>query len=476
MFELELKKTIRNYNNITMNTFENISPFDYRYYGRNKSKDVLAKYLSEEAYVRSLARVEAALTQTLADKGVCSQDIAKEVTKACEQVTADEMYAEEDRIKHDIRGLANSIRKRVSDKAKPYVHFSSTSFDIVNTANMLRYKEFTQDVLIPKLLELEKAWIDLARREKYTLQVGRTHGQHAEPITFGFTIAEYVDRLGNRIAEFQDKHTKLRGKMSGAVGAYNASSLLIDNPLEFEKLVMQKLNMEPTLHSTQIVTPEPILDLIHATVSCFGVLANFADDMRQLQRTEIGEVGEHFASDQVGSSTMPQKKNPINFENVKSFWKEIMPRINTLYMDQISEHQRDLTNSASARFIPEIFAGLYLSTERLIRVSSKLQVDKEAMLRNFNLHKDLIAAEPLYILLGAHNHPDAHETVKQLTLKARDKKVALQDIAMNEASLEPYFDKFTAKQKEIILHPETYTGIASKKVDDVCNFWEEKLR
>jgi adenylosuccinate lyase len=458
------------------NLFENISPFDYRYYGRSKAKEVLVKYLSEEAYAGYRAKVEAALAQALADKGVCSREIADEISKACETITADEIYKEEDRIKHDIRGLANSIRAKVSDKAKPYVHFSSTSYDIVDPANMIRYKEFVSEVLIPKLLELEKIWIELSEREKNTIQVGRTHGQHAEPITFGFTMAEYVDRLGNRIVELNDKYPKLRGKMSGAVGSYNASSLLVGDPLDFERTVMAKLGLKPALYSNQIVTPEPILDLVHAAVSCFGVLANFADDMRNLQRTEIGEVGEFFGTDQVGSSTMPQKKNPINFENVKSFWKQIMPRIVTVYMDQISEHQRDLTNSASARFIPEIFAGLYLTVSRLIRVSKNLQVDTERMMANFNLHKDLLAAEPLYMLLAAYDHPDAHSAVKKLAMQARTEKKPLQELALADKALAQYINQFKPEQREIIMHPETYLGLAPKKAQLVCDFWRKELK
>src|SRR6266481_1149146 len=102
--------------------------------------------------------------------------------------------------------------------------------------------------------------------------------------------------------------------------------------------------------------PEGWTDLAHGCVTALGVMANLADDMRQLQRTEIGEVAESFAAEQVGSSTMPHKRNPVSFENVKSIWKAMAPRVLTTYLDQISEHHRDLTNSASQRFLGEILA------------------------------------------------------------------------------------------------------------------------
>ena len=399
--------------------FDNISPLDYRYYGRDeKIKEKLKPYLSEEGAVKYLAKVEAALTKTLAKKGVCSKAIADEVERASKQVTSQEVYVEEDRIKHNIRALANSIRKRVSDKAKPYVHFTSTSHDIICTSDAARFKDFSDEVLIPALVNLERTLIYLCLREKDTLQIGRTHGQHAEPITFGFAIAQYVSRLGTRIKAIQKTANNLRGKMAGAVGAYNASSLFFEDPEDFENEVLGELKLKPSPISTQVVEAEYMADFIHAVVSCFGVLANLADDMRHLQRSEIGEVGEYFEAKQVGSSTMPHKRNPINFENVKSMWKEFMPRMNTLYMDQICEHQRDLTNSASARFVPEILAGLYVSVTRLNKTMSKLVVDKDNLQKNFDMNKEMITAEPAYILLAAHNHPDAHEYVRELTLKA----------------------------------------------------------
>src|SRR3989338_4948413 len=333
-----------------LNIFDAISPLDFRYYGRNKKIfEKLQPYLSEAAFVEYALKAEAALARTLAKNRVCTQKIADEIENACRHVTAEQVYAEEDRIKHNIRALANSIRNKVSDEAKPFVHFTATSYDIIATADAARHKDFANNVLIPELLKLESTLINLALREKNTLQIGRTHGQHAEPITFGFAIAQYVSRLGSSILKIKKTANNLRGKMAGAVGAYNASSLFFSSPKKFEEEAMDEIGLKPSPISTQIVEPEFMVDYLNSVVSAFGILANLADDMRHLQRNEIAEVGEFFEAKQVGSSTMPQKRNPINFENVKSMWKEFMPRMATIYMDQISEHQRDLTNSASMR-------------------------------------------------------------------------------------------------------------------------------
>ncbi|MBI2529643.1 MAG: adenylosuccinate lyase [Candidatus Diapherotrites archaeon] len=459
-----------------MDLFDSVSPLDYRYYGREDSLvKELGQYFSENARIKYQARVEAALANALAKKGICSEKIAKEISEAAEKVSAEEVYAEEDRIKHDVRALANCIRAKVSGEAKPFVHFSATSYDIIDSANALRYKEATERVVLPALKELEKSLIELALNEKSTLQIGRTHGQHAEPITFGFALAEYVDRLGNRIKAIGHAKDSIVGKFSGAVGAHNAASLFFDKPLEFEAAVLHELGLKAALHSTQIVAPEPVVDLAHAAVSAFSVLANFADDMRNLQRSEIAEVAEQFSGKQVGSSTMPHKRNPINFENVKSLYKEFMPRMNTVYLDQISEHQRDLTNSASSRFMPELFVALIICAKRLNKVCKGMVVDKASMHKNFMQSRNLLVAEPLYILLAYYGHADAHEYVRELTLKAKQTEKSLWELAMADNSIREYVNKFTPKQKGTLSNPEQYVGIAEKKTEGICEHWSKEL-
>jgi adenylosuccinate lyase len=460
-----------------INLFDTISPLDFRYYGRNeKIKQKLQPYLSETAFVKYSAKVEAALTRTLAKNNICSKKIADEVESASKQVSPEEVYQEEDRIKHNIRALVNAIRDKVSVEAKPYVHMSATSFDIFNTAEAVRYKEFTNNVLLPELIKFEKTLINLSLREKNTIQVGRTHGQHAVPLTFGFAVSQFVSRLGHSILKIKRSANNLRGKISGAVGAYNTYSLFFKDPEKFEEQVLSELDLKPSPISTQVVEAEYLVTYINSVIEAFGILANLSDDMRNLQRSEIAEIGEQFEKKQVGSSTMPQKRNPINFENVKSMWKEFMPRIITVYSDQISEHQRDLTNSASSRFIPEILAGFFTSVVRLDKTMSKLVVDKKNLQKNFNMNKDLIIAEPLYIILAALGHPDAHEAVRELTLKAQSSNKPMTGLLKNEKSLQQYLKKFSKKQLEIINNPEKYTGIASEKTQSVCNFWKKQLK
>ncbi len=228
-------------------------------------------------------------------------------------------------------------------------------------------------------------------------------------------------------------------------------------------------------YSTQIVEAEFLTDYIHALISTFGVLANLADDMRHLQRTEIAEVGEAFESEQVGSSTMPHKRNPWNFENVKSMWKAFAPRMQTVYADQISEHQRDLSNSASGRFLSEVVVALVSTVKRLHRVMSRLVTDSERMQKNFAMTADMIAAEPAYILLAAAGHPDAHEAVRKLTLEAQRTAQPFVELLESSAELASYLQEFTESQRALLRDPSLYTGIAAEKTVQVCQMWEERL-
>jgi adenylosuccinate lyase len=305
--------------------------------------------------------------------------------------------------------------------------------------------------------------------------MGRTHGQHAVPITFGFAMSQYISRLGGRWEAMRAAGENLRGKIAGAVGAYNASSLFFSDPIDFEQDVLAELGVKPSPISTQIVQAEFLTDYIHTVVSAFGVLANLADDLRHLQRSEIAEVSEAFDANQVGSSTMPHKRNPWNFEHVKSMWKEFMPRMTTLYLDQISEHQRDLTNSASGRFVPEVVVGYVACLQRLIRILKKLRVDPEHLQANINASKEMVIAEPLYILLAYHGHPDAHEAVRKLTLLSQQTGRTIRELLPEQTELQPYLKEFTKEQMGILNCPESYTGMAVQKTEIICKEWEERL-
>jgi adenylosuccinate lyase len=252
--------------------------------------------------------------------------------------------------------------------------------------------------------------------------------------------------------------------------------LLSTSPRALEKRFLKSLGLDPRPMSTQIVEPEPWTDLAHACITALGVMANLADDMRQLQRTEISEVAESFAADQVGSSTMPHKRNPVSFENVKSIWKAMAPRIITTYMDQISEHQRDLTNSASQRFLGEILAATTYAAGRLAESLENMRVDHDRLKTNLTMSRGAIAAEPLYVLLAKYGHPDAHEAVRKLTLEAERAGRSVLEVAAQDDELRGFLKRFTPAERRTLERPEDYLGIAPEVTRSVTALWREKLK
>jgi adenylosuccinate lyase len=453
----------------TRDIFENLSPLDHRYWIANKEIfDALSSILSEKAQVRWCARVEAALLVThLELRGRSDPGLFSSIEAAAEAIEPAAVYEEEEITRHNIRALVNVFQRKVPSDVASLVHLGATSVDILDTAKSLSLKEASRRVVLPLLARVELELCRLATDEAETAQVGRTHGQHAVPLTFGFAMAEYASRLGKCLLRADSLASDLRGKLAGAVGSYNALSMSYPDPEAVERRFLARLGLEPSEHSTQLVEPEYALRLLLELNAAFGVLANLADDLRNLQRTEIGEVRESFAQGQVGSSTMPQKRNPWNSEHVKSLWKAFSPRVATFYMDQISEHQRDLTNSASERFVPEYLAGLSAAANRMLSVLEGLAVDRERMASNLMMTGGAVLAEPAYILLAESGEADAHEKMRRITLLCEREGLPLKEALAREGSLAPLTERLEALgvpgARSFFEEPQLYRGKAPER-------------
>jgi len=438
--------------------FQNISPLDHRYSISEEALfNALLPWISEEASVKACVKAEIALVIAhLSVRGSLTPALRAELEKAGDEVDPAEVYAEEEKTRHNIRALVNVLKKKVPGTLAPLVHLGATSVDILDTSLSWRIRGVTREVLLPELKKLELLLCDFAEREAETPQVGRTHGQHAVPITVGFAMAEYVSRLGKSILEIERLQKNLKGKLAGAVGAYNATAMIVKDPEELERLYLAELGLEPSEHSTQLVEPEYLLRLLLEFNTAFGIIANLADDLRNLQRSEIGELREGFAAEQVGSSTMPQKRNPWNSEHVKSLWKAFMPRVLTFFMDQISEHQRDLSNSASQRFIADYIAGFALAVSRMAQVIQGLGVDRERLSSNLKTGSGgALLAEPAYILLAESGISDAHEVIRKITLTMEKKNISFAEALAEEKET---LSRIAAKMIELGLIPSDQKG------------------
>jgi len=172
---------------------------------------------------------------------------------------------------------------------------------------------------------------------------------------------------------------------------------------------------------------------------------------------------------------MPHKVNPKDFENVKSLWKAYMPRFLTVLMDQISEHQRDLTNSASLRFLAEFFAALDYAVYRTTKVVRVLEVDRQRLMKNIEMTRDSIIAEPLYILLGLHGCPDPYDWSKKLINQSHTTGRKMTELMEEQPELREYFAKLTPEERNLINHPELYIGNAEQVALETCDYWQKKI-
>jgi adenylosuccinate lyase len=461
--------------------FRNISPLDHRYALSDRSLfEELSRYFSEHAAVKYFVEVECALVRAHLDEQKADATLAQSLHGLSDRIPAAEVYTEEEKTRHNIRALVNVMKRYVPDALKPLVHLGATSVDILDTSQALRVRDGIRSLVLPRLIALQNLLCNLAQEHASTAQVGRTHGQFAVPVTLGFMFAEYVSRLGKSIIAIETHVADLRGKIAGAVGAYNATSMLYADPIGFEARVLGYIGLKPSDHSTQMVEPEYLLRVLTEINTAFGVIANLADDLRHLQRSEIDEVREYFSPDQVGSSTMPQKRNPWNAEHVKSLWKAFAPRVITFYMDQISEHQRDLSNSASGRFVMDYLAGFVHAVVRMTKILEGLTVNKDQLAANLDKGGAGVLAEPAYIILSQQGEADAHETIRRLTLAADQQKVPFLTVLKADQGVWAKLSKGLAElgqmpPEQFFAAPANYCGKAPEKAKGLAAYWLEEM-
>ncbi len=461
-------------NNLT--PFDFISPIDTRYYGADPTVfQALHPYLSDKATLQYQLKVEQAIVAVLEQNGVAPNGTSEHVARAVETIEFAEVFEEDQRIHHDIRAIVNCIQRRLPMQYRGYVHLFATSYDVRDSARSLLLRDVTAHVLFPALRQLVGRIAKLAERSADVVQIGRTHGRHAEPITVGYWLANYVERLGERTEKLVHAAANLRGKFSGAVGAHNALGLRWTDPALVERQMLERLGLRPSdcATSSQIVHPEYVCDYMHSIVSTFSVLANLADDARHLMRSELDELAPRD-TDTVQSSTMPHKVNPRDYENVKSLWKAFMPRMITYYSDQISEHQRDLTNSASGRFTNELIAGFYYAVIRLDAAMGSVEINGEAVRRNLEASKEWTLAEPLYIALALSGHSDPYETVRGLFRRAREHSVGLRTF-LNRPEGQAILDEISPAYLIKVLEPSEYLGDAPERTRFTCDQWTLRL-
>lgn len=447
-----------------------VCPLDYRY-GRDRMKAVF----SDEGRIEYQMRVEAALAKAHASVGTISKDDAEEIARVASLKVVDlsRIKEIEKDTNHDLMAMVRAMTEQCKGDAGKYVHLGATSNDIVDTATALQIRD-ALDIIGEDLDELLYTFAKLAKKERNTLEIGRTHAQFAIPITFGFKISGYIAEMLRHRERLIEAYPRVcAGKMAGAVGTGAALGKKFN---EIQITVMKDLGLTYEPSATQVVGRDRYTELICLMANIATSLERYGTEVRNLQRSEIGEVSEPFdAEKQVGSSTMAQKRNPINSENVTGLARIVRGFVIPTFENQVLWHERDLSNSSAERFtLPHVFVILDEMFVKMDKVFSGLEIHADRMLKNIESARGLIMAEPVMMKLTEKGmgRQDAHEIVREASMRAVEENIDLEKALLDRKEVT---DLLSAAELNSVMDPANYTGASKEITDKMVSAAEEVL-
>lgn len=425
-------------------------------------KTPIADIFTEEKQLELQLLVERKLAEVNADYGKIPQEAAKEIDQfvRIEKIPLERVKEIEKETQHDLYSVVLAATE-VCPNYGEYIHVGATSSDIQDTVTALQLQE-AKNILLEHIDELILKLIDLAKEYRDLVCIGRTHGVHAIPITYGFKFANFLNEL--YITRENLMETAIYGKLSGAVGTYAAYGTN-----EIEKEVMQRLGLKSSLITTQVVTRVIYFYYISAVIAVDAVLDKLARELRNLERTEIGEIVEVFGEKQIGSSTMPQKQNPWKLERIcgiARFLRSLLPAA----IENVSlEHERDMSNSSVERIVlPQLITLTDFSLLEMKKILDGVKIRKDNVSRNLFLLNGRQCSENLLIkLTTSTGRQEAHKILRDLTRK--------DDFTKGVKSHPQIKSLFNEKEIDEILDPLSYIGLAPELVDLVVETVEKKL-
>lgn len=351
---------------------------------------------SREAKYRRWLEVELAICRAHAEAGtIPAEDLQVIEARAGFQLARCDELEQETR--HDLVAFVRNLEENVNaggSAAGRWIHYGVTSYDVIDTALGMMLRD-SCDVLLASLDRLDAEMVRLSREHADTPEIGRTHGIHAEPITFGFKVANWRAELRRNRRRLQTLREEVAvGKVSGAVGIHAHT----DPPLEAR--VMEMLGLRPDEASTQIVNRDRHAAFLNGLALLGAGLERVATELRNLQRTEILEVQEAFATGQTGSSAMPHKRNPWNSETICGLARLLRANAHAMLESVATWHERDLTNSSLERIVlPDSCHLADFLLNRLTKILQGLQVFADRMAMNLRKMGDLVFSEHLMVAL-----------------------------------------------------------------------------
>jgi 3-carboxy-cis,cis-muconate cycloisomerase len=424
----------------------------------------MRKVWSDETTIQKWLNVEAALARAEAKLGIIPQKHAREITRKArvELIDMEEMKRQLFHTHHPIMPLIRCFQKACSPGAGEFIHWGATTQDIMDTGAVLQLRD-ANDLIVRDLKETYRLLARIAKKYKNTVQAGRTHGQHALPITFGYKVAVWAAEIKRHLQRIKEITPRVfQGQFAGAVGTLAS----IGAPgFKLQNLMFADLGLavpEIAWH----VARDTMAEIVFVYAMIGSTLTQVCNEIVGLQRTEVAEVEEPFHMGKVGSSTMPHKRNPMMSEGVIALSKLIHAQVGPALADMIAENERDQRGwMAEWSFLPEtccLLSGMLFWTNKVL---DGLIVYPENMTRNLDALHGLLLSENVMLKLGEKiGRQAAHKVVYELSMEAFEKRIPLKALLLKDKRVNKYL---TEKQIDQLLDPTKYTGLAAKFVDRV---------
>jgi 3-carboxy-cis,cis-muconate cycloisomerase len=426
--------------------------------------EAMRRIFSDENVVQKWLDVEAALAKVEAELGVIPERAAAEICRKSkvEYYDLDSMKREMDRTSHPIVPLLRAIKDVCEGDAGEFVHWGATTQDIMDTGTVLQIREALDEIEpnLRKMIELAGA---LARNHRSTVMAGRSHGQQALPITFGFKVAGWAAELGRNLERFaQMRKRVLIGQFSGAVGTLAA--LGKDGDAVQSRLMAELglINPPITWHTSR----DAMADITCTLAICVATIGKIAHEIYSLQKTEVAELEEPFSTGKVGSSTMPHKRNPPTCEGIVAIARIVRGIVPMAIEGVMAEHERDkVVLQVEREYISRLFSMTDAAVKKMNYVLGGLTVRPANMRRNLDIQKGLLMSEPVMMALGHKlGRQMAHELVYEICMDAFTQAEPLRDALLKHPEIA---SRISETELDAMLDPSSYLGMAETFVDRV---------
>jgi len=440
-----------------------ILPIDSGRYGSAEIKQIF----EETKRLQYQLDFEAAVAESQAQIGMIPIDASKEILRGAKsgKVSLQRVKELEAISEHDTAALVEALSEQCSDKAKPWVHYGLTSNDVVDTCTSMQVKD-AFEIIEPKISKLATMLTERAMEFRNQPAVGRTHGQHSSIISFGLKFAVWAAEMAKHIERIEEG--KKRFLLCKTLGVVGTGSLMGERALEIQETVAKALGLYAVDAATQVIPRERYAEMQFLIALIGSTLDKIAIEIRNLQRTELGEVAEPFRKDQMGSSAVPVKRNPIKSERVSSLAKILRSMVNVAMENIALWHERDLSNSANERFtIPMSSILLDDMLNTMINVILELKVNKERIISNLDMTMGQIYAEFILEALVKKGIPrfEAYRNIQRIAFASQERKEHFYHAINEDPSISEILSSVELKA---IFDAKNHLSASSRIIDHVA--------